>query len=265
MRHIFVVLLVALAGCGDDEPGPDGGKHDLFPWISDSDPGSCSSASCSGCCLGSICMPGTGTSACGMGGAYCGTCQAGEICQGGTCIGGQTCDATSCPSGCCDTTGTCQNGTTESACGTGGAACKTCDSSAGEVCTQGSCGSGSGTYKVILVSAEITDSWTVCGWSGLYPEGKCDLYVILKVGNAEGQSTTKGDSHQPVWNEELLTATDSELTGSFYVQVMDEDTGPDETIDECYPKVTATDLAAGKLVDNCGVDVKNLTFEFKPN
>jgi hypothetical protein len=38
-----------------------------------------------GCCKGTVCMPGTSTSACGYDGAPCQTCGQGELCMGGSC------------------------------------------------------------------------------------------------------------------------------------------------------------------------------------
>jgi hypothetical protein len=57
---------------------------------------------------------------------HCGDCAAscaiGQRCVDGTCV----CDAQSCPNGCCDDQQTCQRGTSDQACGDGGAACQAC-------------------------------------------------------------------------------------------------------------------------------------------
>jgi hypothetical protein len=45
---------------------------------------SCGAQSCMGCCQGSMCMPGTGTMACGTGGKPCQTCRA--LCLGNLCF-----------------------------------------------------------------------------------------------------------------------------------------------------------------------------------
>jgi hypothetical protein len=83
---------------------------------------------CSGCCVGTECVTGTSTTACGAGGAQCANCAAaGLTCStgpkgGGSCA--QTCGPTNC-GGCCGATG-CVAGTSTTACGSGGQACAAC-------------------------------------------------------------------------------------------------------------------------------------------
>jgi hypothetical protein len=261
-----ILLPVVLLGCGDDQPGSKDGssvQRDLFPSRPDQPPVTgCSPSTCSGCCQNQSCVSGVAASACGFAGNLCQACQSKEQCQSGVCVGPK-CDPQSCASGCCDATGACKNGTTDEACGTGGGSCAACPTD--QACKAGKCSpKGTGSYKVTVVSATITDSWTVCGWSGLYPEANCDPYVVLTVGQTKGQSSTKIDNHKPAWNEQLLSAPEADLLASFHVEVMDEDTGPDETIGDCYLKVTTADLTAGKLVQNCGKNVFDLSFEFQP-
>ena len=118
----------------------------------------------------------------------------------------------------------------------------------------------------MLISLKIKDSWTVCGWSGLYPEATCDPYVEVELDTTKGTSSTKIDSHTPTWNEQLFVASENDLTTKkLKVLVRDEDTGPDETIGECYPNITSADLKAGQIVENCGANVTDLTLEFKAN
>ncbi|HEY8090619.1 MAG TPA: hypothetical protein VIF09_22310, partial [Polyangiaceae bacterium] len=52
------------------------------------------------------------------------------------------CNATTCPGGCCDATGTCQQGTSTSACGTLGEACANCTAEGFQICdsTRHACG-----------------------------------------------------------------------------------------------------------------------------
>jgi hypothetical protein len=204
-------------------------------------------------------MPGSGTSACGYGGNTCNACNTGDECQGGICVPSATkCDKQSCADGCCES-GSCKQGNADSACGTGGDACKACGSDetcVGQTCTP----KGPAMYKVTLVSAKVTGSaWIVCGFAEL---SACDLYVILKVGNATAQSSIKEDSQTPVWNEYLLTALETALTTSFEVEVRDDDPVGSVQIGSCTPKVTAAELAAGKLVTECE-DAKELTFSFQ--
>jgi len=119
-------------------------------------------------------------------------------------------------------------------------------------------------YKVILVSLTIVNGYLACGPL----EPNCDPLVELTIGSQSKSSTTKNDTSMPVWNEELLTATQSEITGGFQVVIYDEDYTFDEKIGECSPQVTLPDLQSGKLVvPTCGTLVnyiKDLTFEFKP-
>jgi hypothetical protein len=49
------------------------------------DASQCSPSSCSGCCEGSQCLSGTGTSSCGSGGKPCQTCSSNQLCQSGAC------------------------------------------------------------------------------------------------------------------------------------------------------------------------------------
>jgi hypothetical protein len=146
-----------------------------------------------GCCDGTSCQPGSSVDACGMGGDACAVCGGGESCDGGTCsctpndpctagvcggvqnncgddvdcgeCGGTTpicrqhlctacSDTNSCPGGCCAADGSCQDGTSDAACGSDGQACDVCTgqatcqsrhcvcdpSCAGKVCGPDGCG-----------------------------------------------------------------------------------------------------------------------------
>lgn len=69
---------------------------------------------------------------------HCGSCDkacdTGQRCQAGTCV----CDAQSCPTGCCDQDATCQRGTSDGACGDGGATCQICTPTC-QVCDGSTC------------------------------------------------------------------------------------------------------------------------------
>jgi hypothetical protein len=98
-------------------------------------------ATCDGCCNGAACVPlwGQSNTECGQYGAACHDCTlGGQTCNVGACQSGSTgTDAggatggggcsTSC-AGCCDSSGTCQPGTSQSACGDGtpGDLCQDC-------------------------------------------------------------------------------------------------------------------------------------------
>jgi hypothetical protein len=264
LHRSLALLLLGLAACGSDSPPKGDGQkppgQDLFPWRfpeTTQPPTGCSPSTCSGCCSGLSCMPGTTTSACGYAGNPCSPCKSGEQCQGGLCVP-PPCDATSCKSGCCEN-GQCKPGTSDKACGAGGDACKACG--ADETCAENRCEpKGPPMYKITLVSAKVTGSaWIVCGFAEL---SDCDLYVILKVGSASAQSTVKDNTQNPVWNEYMMTALETSLTKSFEVEVRDDDPIGSVQIGSCSPKVTSSQLSAGKLVTDCG-DAKELTFSFQ--
>ena len=271
MKIILAVCILSLvAACGDDEPNkdigwssyPDYGPNpyvDKGPTYPDFGPNpyldtggtACNATSCgSGCCQGNQCMSGASNSACGYGGLPCKLCLAGESCKAGACST-TNCDSSSCSSGCCDQ-GKCVSGTSDTACGSGGKQCSQCKST--EQCNSGTCKSkGPISYKVTLVSAKVTG----CGMGDT-----CDAFVQLKVGSASAKSSTKANTESPIWNEYMLTATETDLKKSFAVEVFDEDTIWDDSIGKCTPTITASILTAGKLVTTCGT-VKSLTFEFK--
>lgn len=255
MRKLLCLLpLLLLVGCGDDEPGRDGGN--VYPdfnttFVDTGGGGGCGPASCTGCCQGTTCVSVTTASACGYGGQACQQCQPGQTCPAGICSGG-ACSASSCPNGCCDSSGQCQSGSATTACGSGGESCKTCSSS--EECSKGKCATkGPTMYKVTLVSAKVSG----CGWTDT-----CDAFVILKVGGTTKTSKTKEDTESPAWNEYMLTESETNLTKGFDVQVMDEDVSWHDTIGTCKPSITSTILQSGKLVTTCG-DAKSLTFKFE--
>lgn len=103
--------------------------------------------SCSGCCVGNVCNPGTATTACGVSGGACATCQTGQTCGGGACQ--NACPPASvCGSACCSSSQTCIGD------GTGAVACHatcsiTSQCSAGSACS-------------LLVNSGTTLSYGAC-------------------------------------------------------------------------------------------------------
>lgn len=266
MRTVAIIAMLALVACGGETGGPkpeQGGHKDLFPSWGDfmapwDIPTSCSPTSCPGCCRGASCMAGNGTGACGTGGNPCQTCTGDEMCQAGSCIPPK-CDDTTC-AGCCGKSNACKPGSSAGACGSKGVPCETCDSD--KICADGVCTiKGPTMYKVTLVSAKVTGAaWLVCGFAEF---SDCDLYLILKVGSASAQSTTLWNSQSPVWNEYLLTATETALIGSFNVEVRDDDSPLGSVqVGSCSPKVTSSQLSGGQLIVDCG-DAKSVTFSFQ--
>jgi hypothetical protein len=99
----------------------------------------CDPSNCDGCCVGDQCLPGTIASACGVKGAQCRTCAAGQTCQslggatGGQCTGTPACGPQNC-AGCCNAAGQCVAGNDTTACGRLGQLCDSCG--ANEICVQ---------------------------------------------------------------------------------------------------------------------------------
>ncbi|MBX3189734.1 MAG: hypothetical protein KF819_22100 [Labilithrix sp.] len=102
----------------------------------------CGPANCGGCCLGTTCVSGTDSTACGRQGLACSNCQAnGRVCvpQGQpnerTCQLPVTCGPANCP-GCC-VGNECVVATTPAACGRNGEVCRGCGLN--EACNAGVC------------------------------------------------------------------------------------------------------------------------------
>lgn len=239
-RAVLLGCLGLLAGCDSDAPGPG---HDIFSFPFPDGGGACSST-CGGCCQGEQCQTGVSAAACGAGGAACQACSIGTTCQYGTCTGSSTCNANTC-GGCCTPSGSCEDGDTNAACGSGGATCATCGS--GNTCSGGACSGTAQKYKVILVSVTWTAGGMTCG-----ELNDCDFYVKLDVNGTTAQSTTMAGENNATFNEELLTATASDITSSFAVEVYDEDGNADDLYAKCSPSVTTAILQAGQLtLDSC--------------
>lgn len=100
--------------------------------------GGCGPANCNGCCdPNDFCRGGNTNQHCGIAGAACAPCSAGQSCQGGRCE-----VATSC-NGCVDAVGACQPGNAPTACGRDGGSCSACTMSQSCLvgqCTASSCG-----------------------------------------------------------------------------------------------------------------------------
>ncbi len=261
MRPIILIQCILLcAACGDDPPAPDGQTQmDLFPTTDNHVTAPCNSTNCSTCCIETVCVDVVTRTACGFGGNPCKKCRPGEDCEEGKCLNLQ-CTQANCEDGCCDPNLGCQKGTTKEACGRGAITCQTCEGE--ELCINGKCAPReSDTYKIILKSATLLQD-TSCGlWDD------CDPKVELFIGDdteASGTSEWLEDNYQPTWNEELLTAPAADILKRFMIKVQDDDELSDDLISECTWKITEDDLAFGSIINHCGTDVQDLTFEFQP-
>lgn len=262
---LSLLSITLLAGCGDDDPRTDGRiQYPDLPTGVKYDVGTlCGANNCYGCCQGATCITQTSNTACGFGGGKCLPCSSKQTCKGGQCVE-TTCDSSNC-TGCCDTSKTCQNGTTDTVCGTGGAACAACPST--QACLSQKCQlKSTGQYKVYLVSVTPVSSYKCDTF------GKCDIYVELTVGQTTAKSTVKEGTDQPVWNESLLIATQADIISKFEAQIWDDDWPVDQDMGYCKPKITTTELTAGKVTSDCGhyysygfVKTSVAKFEFKAN
>lgn len=100
----------------------------------------CDKTTCpTGCCENKLCWTGASDAVCGTGGDPCADCSlGGQLCQEQSCSGTPTCDATSCAGGCCRG-GQCLAGTSDLACGSGGAVCLDCTGSGQKCGAQQAC------------------------------------------------------------------------------------------------------------------------------
>ncbi len=162
---LFVMVLLASSGCGDDtmRVSTDAGTSDARP--SDWDGG----GGCSGCITSAgTCVAGATAASCGAGGSACVTCGAGEDCADGECRMPPSCDSTNC-GGCCDGD-TCVAAPDDASCGAGGGECTSCTAPAtceGGVCVNPcdamSCGGCCGPSGCVEIEDE---SVARCGRTG---------------------------------------------------------------------------------------------------
>ena len=200
---------------------------------------SCAEA-CQGCCLeDGTCIPVEiqGPLACGRMGAQCSSCK--DFGNDAECLGGM-CASPECSDicdGCCEykdddgeIVGKCQPGTSDKACGIGGAACAACDADVGQVCSKevGACGADPGQqWDLILLHGFVNKEAAPSGsWDafGNLP----DPYVAL---TGEGVTFTVPavlDTAVPVWNQPIIENFGAALLPpEVTVSVYDEDQAPD--------------------------------------
>jgi len=119
---------------------------------------------------------------------------------------------------------------------------------------------GTALYAVFLKSASLLVSpWVAC------VEASCDMYVELTVGNVTATSSTVSNNNSPVWNEQLMIASQSDITSSFEAKVLDDDIGPVVgSLGACSANVTPADLKSGAITVTCAdlFDTCEVTFGF---
>ncbi|MGI9255141.1 MAG: hypothetical protein ACR2J8_15470 [Thermomicrobiales bacterium] len=151
---------------------------------------SCGPASCAaGCCDGNTCVARSNQSKnrCGTGGAACASCTGSNTCVNGICT--PPCNASTCATGCClgDTCLSFAN-QTEQYCGTGGAACDSCNTGdscnsgvCSYVCNSATCPDGCCNGNSCVELADTSDAQ--CGTSGTACED-CTSYNYSCIGGS---------------------------------------------------------------------------------
>jgi hypothetical protein len=137
------------------------------------DANTCPNGCCNGGTSGSCeAYASQSNSSCGVPGATCTACSAGQECSKSS--SGCVCDANSCPNGCCSA-GACYGSTQQSstACGNGGAACVSCAS--GDACVVGVCQAANG----------ACDAWQY----GEFNACQFDTYCVPGACSADGGGT----------------------------------------------------------------------------
>lgn len=254
-RAATSLLVLILAACGSDDPNP-GPRMDLSTYY---DTFSNTCALCDGCCQNGQCMPGTTTTACGIGGLSCRECFTGQSCVNGTCINqGNTCSTTC--NGCCTGSGQCIDPATDANCGLSGLPCQACTSE--QKCEGGACKSTAPSIiTVAVVSAEVTNS--DCSWASIFDA--CDPFIILKLGSGDPHTSSWiEDSETPTWTDAKIDVDRARLLSeTLHVEVWDDDdlSGHDE-LGRCDFSVKEADLTTGTLTAACGDKVQNLKITF---
>jgi hypothetical protein len=166
----------------------DGGRTTGVPGVaqpdtSETDAGGCDTASCTnGCCADSKCIPygSQSKSRCGVEGAACGQCVAGQTCRDGMCV----CTPDTCPKGCCKNNKCFLTADqSNSSCGSNGNDCGECGP--GDACNKGvcSCGGNSSCPGCCSKDGECMESTnSTCGVGG----GKCNTCDSKQRCSAQG-------------------------------------------------------------------------------
>lgn len=225
-----LAIAVWLPACSSAAGGSGGVDAISF---SNADAAPCGPKSCNGCCQAGKCNDGTSVLACGVSGAACTACMAGQMCTAGQC--GGMCGPNSC-SGCCSGN-SCAAGTEASACGTDGAMCVDCGT--GEVCQMGACTIDlNSKWNVEVLDGTVAmkkadgSSWDILN-------GKPDPYVNVVAGGVttqkfSGTTPTQSNTFSPTWNKVVLSNVPAAvLKDHFEIHLMDSDTFPNPDDEIC--------------------------------
>ncbi|WP_426750495.1 hypothetical protein [Myxococcus sp. Y35] len=172
------------------------------------------------------------------------------------------CNASNC-AGCC-LNNVCQTGTTASACGKAGAACRACDSV--QVCkADQTCGvDPNGVWRVQPVSAQIAASNNGESWDA---EGSPpDVFVEMACPGATVVTTTEeSESYTPVWRTGGCTARAGQLLAEpWVIQVWDSDVASDDTItDVLTARFTEQNFSAGTVTFGAAGGMTSLTVQLQ--
>lgn len=225
----------------------------------------CSTLSCSGCCVGDTCMAGNTVDACGSGGVACGSCTTGMRCNAGRCEAtAASCDPSSC-GGCCSGT-TCLAGDSASACGSGGGACTDCG--ADHMCSGGSCVlDPASRWNVVVVDVTVpTTTTTGEAWDGF--GGAPDPRVEVRVGSdtaAPGQTTYASDVFSATYNETVLSNQRADALQSLLrFDVIDVDTSAHDWVGACaYEGLPESVFGGGAQTLNCPANASTMNAGFE--
>lgn len=235
---IFTILILSLFGMacnpGDENSDPtQGNEQSSDPWSQQS---SCSPTNCNGMC------------------DEYGVCQPNQPSGSDSSIGGD---------GSSDSSGTDENsGSDESS-----------ESSSGS----GTDGSSSVSSTTNLQYAITLDNIDLL-WFGdnrcraENPFDKCDLYIKLQVGVKSNSAESSTQTNAPIgitsWNEQLMSATASEIENYFRVHIYDYEGWWSNELADCKKSITTTDLNQGTVSFGCAsfgsafINVAIVTFSF---
>jgi hypothetical protein len=140
-----------------------------------------------------------------------------------------------------------------------------------ELCGQGSCNLDQAyNWNLIAVSATILNDGFDSGGPSSCSSYIVDAFVTVVLDGAAASTTPAQETTSPMWNEKVASGTTYAYLNNMLTISLSDDDGmgmcsTDDPIDACAHQVDAAELIAGGFViDFCGVNVQNLTFELVP-